>query len=385
MSQPTPTTARTEPPAPQTLSRTKKKLRLRRFFLFLGPFVVAAGCAYLYFTGGRFVSTDNAYVQADKVTISAEVSGPITEVLVQENQAVRQGQPLFTIDDRSYRISLAEAQAHRQQVLTDIKTRKASYQQKQSEMALAESDINFASKEYHRQSTLDSNQAVAKAKLDSAQHDLEVSSLHRDIIRSEAKQILARLEGNPEIAVEQLAEYKLAEADVANAELDLEHTVVRAPFSGIVSKVPQVGKHVATGGAVMSLIGNTKLWIEANVKETELTRILPGQHVEIDIDTFPDDKLHGRVESISPATGSEFAIIPAQNASGNWVKVVQRIPVRIVLEDSQPAPKLILRAGMSATVNIDTEFQRQLPPFVENLFRERGKAGEATITPVAQR
>jgi membrane fusion protein (multidrug efflux system) len=135
----------------------------------------------------------------------------------------------------------------------------------------------------------------------------------------------------------------------------------------------------------MSLIGNTKLWIEANVKETELTRILPGQHVEIDIDTFPDDKLRGRVESISPATGSEFAIIPAQNASGNWVKVVQRIPVRIVLEDSQPAPKLILRAGMSATVNIDTEFQRQLPPFVENLFRERGKAGEATITPVAQR
>lgn len=348
--------------------KRRKTLRLRRFFLILGPLAVAIGTGYFYITGGRLIRTDNAYVQADKVTISAEVSGPVTAVLVKENQAVPKGQPLFVIDDRSYRISLAEAEAHRQQVLTDIKTRKASYQQKRSELALAESDIKFAGKEYQRQSTLDSNQAVAKAKLDSAQHDLEVSSLHRDIIDSEAKQILARLEGDPEIAVDQLAEYRLAEADVDKARLDLERTVVRAPFSGIVSKVPQVGKHVAPGAAVLSLIGNTDLWVEANVKETELTRIHPGQQVSVTIDTFPDRELRGIVDSISPATGSEFAIIPAQNASGNWVKVVQRVPVRIQVESTEIDQNRVLRAGMSATVEIDTEYHRRLPAFADNLL-----------------
>jgi membrane fusion protein (multidrug efflux system) len=352
----------------QTLAKRRRKLRMRRFFLLLGPLVVLAGAGYFYVTEGRIVSTDNAYVQADKVTISAEVSGPITRVLVRENETVDKDQPLFVIDDRSYRISLAEAEARRQQVLSDIKTRKVSYQQKKSELALAESDINFADKEYRRQSSLSSSRAVAKAQLDSARHDLEVNSLRRDIIDSEAKQILVRLEGSPETNVDQLAEYRLAEADVAKAKLDLERTVICAPFRGIVSKVPQVGRHVSPGAALMSLIGETNLWVEANVKETELTRIHPEQQVGISIDTFPDNVLWGTVDSISPATGSEFAIIPAQNASGNWVKVVQRIPVRIQVDNAETDRDRILRAGMSATVRIDTKFQRRLPAFVKNLL-----------------
>lgn len=357
----------------------KKKHLSRRFLLALGPITVAIVAAYFYWTGGRFVATDNAYIQADKVAISVEVSGAIVAVMVHENDFIEQGTPLFTIDNRSYVIALEQAQARLQEALIEIRVKKASYQQKQNELKLAQSNIDFSKKNYARQSTLDSNQAGAKAQLDDAQHNLELSQYRLEITNNEKEQILASLEGDPGIPADQLASYRLAKAAVEKAALDVEKTIVRAPFSGRVSKIPEVGKHVEPGTQVMSLIADSHFWIEANLKETVLTRVHPGQKAHIVVDTYPDQAFTGTVQSIGPATGSEFSIIPAQNSTGNWVKIVQRIPVRIQIDT--PSDGLVLRSGMSTNVQIDTEYRRPLPLFVQKCLAE---IGIARVTLAAQ-
>lgn len=353
----------------------KKKNFKRLFLLLLGPVAVTVAAAYIYLTGGRFVNTDNAYIQADKAAISSEVSGSIVAVMVAENDYIEQGTPLFKIDNRSYVIALEQARARLQDAAAKIRMQKARYRQKVNELELAQSNIDFARKEYTRQSTLDSNQAVAKAQLDDSQHNFQVSQYRLAIIRTEMEQILARLEGDPEISADQLASYRLAQSGVEKAALDLERTIVLAPFSGRVSKIPQAGKHVEPGTPVMSLIADSSFWIEANLKETELTLVHPGQKVSIEVDTYPDHEFAGTVQSISPGTGSEFSIIPAQNATGNWVKVVQRIPVRISVNGH--SEKQVLRSGMSTKVSIDTEFHRPLPLFVQKGLAAIGIARSA--------
>jgi membrane fusion protein, multidrug efflux system len=353
-------------PSDQTAVNSGKK-KLRRFLLLLGPLVVIIGAGYLYWTSGRIVETDNAYIQADKVAVSAEVSGPIDRVFVSENQQVEKGDALFHIEERSYAIALEKARANKQRVLAEIQTTKANYQQKMNELKLAESDIEFAQKEFQRQSALDSNRAVAKAQYDSAKHNLDVSNHRLDIIQNEADQILAQLDGDPDIAVEDVAAYRLAQAEVERAIMDLERTTIKAPFDGLVSKIPNVGKHVSPGVSVMSLIAGSDFWIEANLKETDLTYVQAGQQADIEVDAFPDHPIHGTVDSISPGTGAEYSIIPAQNATGNWVKVVQRIPVRIKVPQNLEGPQLC--AGMSVIVKIDTKHQRQLPDFLVHVVK----------------
>ena len=334
----------------------------RRFLLVLGPVVVTAVAAYFYWTGGRFITTDNAYVQADKVAISVEVSGAIVEIMVAENDYIEEGKPLFKIDNRTYVIALEQARARLQEALAEIRIKKVSYRQKVNELRLAQSNIDFARKGYVRQSNLDSSQAVAKAQLDDSQHNLELSQYRLEIINNEKEQILASLEGDPEIPADGLASYRLAQAMVEKAALDVQRTVILAPFSGRASKIPQAGKHVEPGTLVMSLIADSHFWIEANLKETELTHVHPGQKVSIEVDTYPEHEFTGTVRSISPGTGSEFSIIPAQNSTGNWVKVVQRIPVRISVDSG--ANELVLRSGMSTRLQIDTEYHRPWPSFV---------------------
>ena len=360
-------------------SLAKKRHFKRRFFLILGPVVVAVASAYLYLTGGRFIDTDNAYIEADKVAISAEIAGPIVALMVSENDHVEQGTPLFKIDDRSYVIALLQAKARLQEALVQIRMQKSSYRQKENELDLAQSNINFAHKEFVRQSTLDSNQAVAKAKLDEAEHNLQVSQFRFAIIKNEKEQILAGLEGDPEISADRLASYRLAQAVVDKASLDLERTIVLAPFRGQVSKIPQAGKHVEPGTPVMSLIADSRFWIEANLKETELTHVHPGQKVDIQVDTYPNHTFAGTVLSISPGTGSEFSIIPAQNATGNWVKVVQRIPVRISVDEHKD--EQVLRSGMSTQISIDTTYRRPVPIFASKILSAFGIVRDATAAP----
>ncbi|MAO93804.1 MAG: hypothetical protein CMM78_13185 [Rhodospirillaceae bacterium] len=373
-------------PRNDNIPKQRKRNRIRTFLLVLGPLVVIAVAGYTYFTGGRFVGTENAYIKADKVMIAAEVSGLISDVMVKENQAVSAGDVLFQIDDRSYRIALNEAQAKLSMLRNEFASLKASYQEKRSELALARANINYAKSEYDRQKPLVASKTISSSKFDSVSHDLTVARQENQIIQQEAQQILASLGGSIDIQIEDYPPYQQAMADLERARLNIERTVVRAPFAGVVSNTPEVGQQVVGNGAfsspVMSLIASNGVWIEANFKETDLTHIRPGQPVVITVDTFPDQDLQGFVTSVSQATGSEFSVIPPQNATGNWVKVVQRIPLRISLKNEQA--DLALRSGMSVSVEVDTGYQREMPDFVHSTLSWLGALPQATAAETEQ-
>src|SRR5690606_14398780 len=330
----------------------RKPGALRVVLLLLGPVLVLAAGAFVYYTGGRYVETENAYVKADIAVVSAEVSGPIVRVEVRENQPVAAGEVLFAIDDRPYRVALERADAQLRAVTAMIESLKAQYRQRLEELALARTDYEFAERELSRATALAADALVSDEAVDRARHELDIAARRIQIVERGLEQVRAQLGGSPEVDVARQASYEAVKAARDAAALDLEHTVVRAPFDGIASKVPVVGRYLAPGAAVMSVVASERVWVEANYKETELTHVCPGQPVEVRVDTYPDRLWHGRVESISQATGAEFSVIPAQNATGNWVKVIQRIPVRIAVHDAETGPPL--RSGMSAVVEIDT-------------------------------
>lgn len=352
----------------------RRRRRLRWLLMILGPVAVLAGAGYLYVTGGRYASTDDAYLKADVGLVAPEVAGLITEVAIHENQHVKKGEVLFRVDARRYRIALAAADANLSGVRDQIAVLKATYRQKQEELALAQANIAFAQSEFDRYSKLVTSSAVSRSSYDSANHDLAVAKHNARVTEQEIAQIRAQLAGDPEIPVERHPSYLQAEAERDQAALDLEQTVVRAPFAGIASNTPQIGQQVTGNGAlstpVMSVVADSGLWIEANFKESELTDVRAGQPVSITVDAYPAHSWRGVVQSIGPATGAEFSVIPAQNATGNWVKVVQRIPVRIAVTTAPDDP--VLRAGMSAVVVIDTGRTRVLPSFLRTLLATAG-------------
>ncbi len=306
----------------------------------------------LWFNTGRYAGTEDAYVKADKVTISAQVAGPIAAVAVRENQRVRAGDELFLIDDRPYRIALAGADAELAAVATELDSIKASLRQKTEELRLAHTNRDFAAREFERQSELARKKLNSGAAVDEVKYKLDVALQQISVTEQARAQYLSRLSGNPELPLEQYPAYQAARAARDAAALDLEHTVVRAPFAGIASKTPQRGQFVAAGSAVMSVVGADDVWIEANYMETDLAHVRVGQPATVEIDSYPGREWSGRVQSISQATGAEFSVLPPQNASGNWVKITQRIPLRIAIEPRADDPPL--RAGMTATVAIDT-------------------------------
>jgi len=359
----------TENSGPVSGSPTPPRRRrwLRRFLLLFGPLAVAAVGGTVYFAGGRYVSTENAYVKADKVMIAAEVSGLITEVAVRENQRVAAGDVLFRIDDRPYRIALSEAEAGLANVRAEIAVLKATYRQKQDELALDRTNIAFAQKEFDRQSELLARNVTAVSRFDAAEHDLDVARQNVLVTEQELAQIQAQLAGDPTVPVERHPRFLAAKAAVDRATLDLDRTLVRAPFPGIASNTPLPGQQVigdaAFSSPVMSIVAVSGIWIDANFKETDLTYVRPGQPVTIHVDTYPDRAWQGTVESISQATSAEFSIIPPQNATANWVKVVQRIPVRIAVRTDGQDPAL--RVGMSTSIEIDTGHRRPLPGILQ--------------------
>ncbi|HEY4135255.1 MAG TPA: HlyD family secretion protein [Alphaproteobacteria bacterium] len=336
-----------------------RKQRLRLALLIFGPVLVIAGAAYFYLTGGRYVSIDNAYVKAGMLSVSTDVSGTVAEVAVRDNQTVQTGQLLYRLDDVPFRIAVAGAQARVATARNDIESMRATYRQKQADIAQANADVAFYSKDYDRQKAL-VGKYVSEAQFDVSSHNLTAAKQKLASLKQEADSVLAGLGGNPDIAVEDHPTYLTAKAQLDQAQRDLEHTRVVAPFAGIVSQVDsvQVGQYLPAATAAFSLIASDDLWIEANPKETDLVNLRSGQKVTVEIDSYPGVTWHGTLSGVSPASGAEFSVLPPQNASGNWVKVVQRIPLRVVLDRSDNSPPL--RAGMSATVEIDTGRTRSL-------------------------
>lgn len=312
----------------------------------------------VYLKGGRYVDTDDAYLKADIVPVSAEVSGTVQKVLVGENQAVQAGQVLFRIDPAPFRVEVAKAEAKLGQVRTMLNALKESYREKQTEIAVAQTNHAYAVKEQRRASDLALKSFVSAARLDELKHNTEVSAQQIVALRQDLKRIAQALGGGVDVPVDNHPDYLAAQAELERAKLDLRHTEVHASLSGSVSKLPEPGQYIKAGNTAMVVVANGHLWIEANFSETDLTYVRPGQPVRLRVDTYPDRQWRGVVDSLSPATGAAFALIPAQNAVGNWVKIVQRVPVRIRLEAQAKLPEL--QAGLSSWVEIDTGHQRRL-------------------------
>ncbi len=340
-----------------TPRETQAALRSKRFILLVVvPAVVLVFGITLYLFGGRYVSTDNAYVKADLIPLSPQVSGVIQEVFVQENQRVKKGQLLYRIDQRPYKVALAKAESKLAQVSIDIKALKANYLEKKAEIALARTKYNFSLRNKQRQLDLAEKHFASQSSLDEASESAEVAAQQIVTTEHSLQSLAESLAGSINAPVEQHPTYLVAKAELEQAQLDLEHTEVKAPVSGTINIPPKKGQYVTQGAIAMSLVAHEHPWIEANFTEKELTYVRPGQKVTASVDIYPGQKWTGVVQSISPATGSEFSIIPAQNATGNWVKIAQRVAVRIQLNQSPNSPQL--RSGLSSWVEIDTEHKR---------------------------
>jgi membrane fusion protein (multidrug efflux system) len=317
---------------------------------------------YWYAMTGRFVSTENAYVNADLVAISPDVDGRVVAVEVAENQFVRQGDVLFRLDPEPFQIALDLAEAKMLAVRNDIEAARAEFRQIEAEIEEARERVQFYTHQAERQRELEGRGISTEVRLEEAEVDLMAAQQRVAALQEKLRTVLAKLGGDPASAAELHPLYRQAEAEREMAALDLADAMVRAPVDGVVSRMRlQPGEWLDEGEPAFSLINPATTWIEANLKETQLEHVQVGQQVEIEADAYPNDLWIGKVASISPATGAEFALIPPQNATGNWVKVVQRLPVRIAVapRDEQPP----LRAGMTVTVSIDTEREPELAKF----------------------
>lgn len=337
----------------------EKKKRLRRFLMVLGPLAVAVVVAFVYAFSGRYVSTDNSYVKANKIMVSPEVSGVIRSVEAADNQPVHKGDVLFTVEDTSFAIAVDKAKADLAAVRTQVEDMKSQVAQKREEIKIAEADAAYSETQYKRRMGLGMKDAVSQESVDAATHDRDTSQAKVKQLHQELEGIIAQLGGDADAAVEEHPLYKAASATLDAAKLNLDRTAVRAPASGITGSMPHVGDYAHAGVPLVGMVEDKSLWVEANFKETELTNMRPGQKVVIEVDTYPAHEWSGTVESIAPATGAEFSILPAQNATGNWVKVVQRIAVRIRPDRKADDPPL--HTGMSAVVTVDTGSYPHLP------------------------
>ena len=342
--------------------------RLRLPLMLLAPLVLAIGGAYWYLTGGRYESTDDSFVSTGRVSISTDVAGRVVKILVHENEHVQAGQPLFQLDDRSYRIAVSQAEATLANARLSVEALKATYQQHVAEQRSAQATLDYATRELDRQRRLASTGVSAQAQLDQAVHAAELARQQVEVARQQIASSLADLGGNADMVTDDHPTVKAAMARLDQAKLDLSHTVIPAPIDGIATKVEQlgIGDYINAAQSVFYVMAADRVWIDANFKETQLTYMRPGDAATVTIDTYPDVTFQAHVESVSPGTGSAFSLLPPENATGNWVKVTQRLPVRLVLDRVDPDHPL--GSGLSANVDVDTGHERPLLRWLKRHF-----------------
>jgi membrane fusion protein (multidrug efflux system) len=333
----------------------------RTLLLVVLPLIVLIGGVVFYLHGGRYVTTDDAYVGAQKVLITPDISGKIEKVVVHEGQRVNEGDVLFEIDPVPFRLAVQQAKATLDQARTSYDNLTANIKIYQDMQDLAQQGVDLKQRDVERKSSLVKSSYGSQLDLDNASNAFVTAKAQFEYLKQQLSSAKTQLLGNPNLPLDQFPPYAQAKAALDQAQRNLDHTVMRAPISGIATQVDQIqlGRYVMAGAPVFSVIDVSRPWIDANLKESDFTYIAIGQTVSIDVDAFPDHVFKGTIGSLSPGTGAQFAILPPQNATGNFVKVVQRVPVRIYFDNNDREVQK-LKAGMSAYTTIDTGHRRSL-------------------------
>jgi membrane fusion protein (multidrug efflux system) len=350
------------PPATPRSGLMASLRRYRRTLLLVVlPLAALLGGAVFYLSGGRYVSTDDAYVGAQKVLITPDISGKIEKVVVREGQRVNEGDVLFEIDPVPFRLAVQEARAKLDQARTSYDNLVANVKIYREMQDLAQQAVDLKQRDVDRKSTLVKNSYGSQLDLDNASNAFVTAKAQLEFLKQQLSSAKTQLLGNPDLPLEQFPPHAQAKAALDQAERNLDHTVMRAPMGGIATQVEQIqlGRFVVAGTPVFSIIDTSKPWVDANLKESDFTYVAAGQPVKIEVDAFPDHVFKGTIGSLSPGTGAQFAILPPQNATGNFVKVVQRLPVRIYFDNGDKYVQK-LKAGMSAYTTIDTGHRRSL-------------------------
>jgi len=334
--------------------RKTRLQRLRWPLMSLAAIAVLGGGTYFYITGGRYQSTDDAYAQAGTASISARVPGRVSEIDVRDNDLVKRGATLFKLDDAPFRIAVNDAAAQLADTRLQIESLKSTYRQRQVELRAARDTQAYLQQQYDRQTRLLASGITSQSQFDQAAHALDAARQQVANVQQQIGVALANLGGDPNIAPERHPRVEQAQAALDRAQLNLSYTVIGAPTDGVVAKVEQlqVGDTIAASTPVFALVSTRDVWIEANFKEVQLARMRAGQAATVEIDRYPGRRFSAEVTSVSPGTGSQFSVLPPENATGNWVKVVQRVPVRLQLTHVDAG--FILQAGLSANVTVDT-------------------------------